>query len=67
MRIPLDRDSPVPLYRQIQQFLREQIRSGSLPSETRLPASRKASQSQAGSQPGCEPYYGDQCLCRTRG
>ena len=41
MRIPLDRDSPVPLYRQIQQFLREQIRSGSLPSETRLPASRK--------------------------
>jgi GntR family transcriptional regulator/MocR family aminotransferase len=41
MRIPLDRDGPVPLYRQIQQFLREQIRSGALPSETRLPASRK--------------------------
>jgi GntR family transcriptional regulator/MocR family aminotransferase len=41
MRIPLDRDNPVPLYRQIQQFLREQIRCGALLPETRLPASRK--------------------------
>jgi GntR family transcriptional regulator/MocR family aminotransferase len=41
MRIPLDRDSPIPLYRQIQKFLREQIRSGALLPETRLPASRK--------------------------
>jgi GntR family transcriptional regulator/MocR family aminotransferase len=41
MWIPLDRDSAVPLYRQIQQFLREQIQSGALPTETRLPASRK--------------------------
>ena len=41
MRIPLDRDSPIPLYRQIQQFLREQIQSGALLPETRLPASRK--------------------------
>jgi GntR family transcriptional regulator/MocR family aminotransferase len=41
MRIPLDRDSPVPLYRQIQQFLQEQIQSGALRPETRLPASRK--------------------------
>jgi GntR family transcriptional regulator/MocR family aminotransferase len=41
MRIPLDRDSPVPLYRQIQQFLGKQIQSGTLPPETRLPASRK--------------------------
>ncbi len=40
MRIPLDRDSPVPLYQQIEQFLREQIRSGTLAPETRLPASR---------------------------
>ena len=41
MRIPLDRDGPLPLYRQIQQFLREQIQSGTLPPETRLPASRE--------------------------
>ena len=41
MRIPLDRDSPLPLYRQIHQFLREQIRSGALLPETRLPASRE--------------------------
>ena len=40
MRIPLDRNSPVPLYQQIQQFLGEQIRSGALLPETRLPASR---------------------------
>lgn len=40
MRIPLDRDSPVPLYKQVQQFLREQIQSGALLPETRLPASR---------------------------
>ncbi len=45
MRIPLDRDGPVPLYRQIQQFLREQIRSGGLLPETRLPASRKLASS----------------------
>ena len=41
MRIPLDRNSPVPLYRQIQQFLREQIRSRALLPEMRLPASRE--------------------------
>jgi len=41
MRIPLDRKSPHPLYQQIEQFLREQIRSGSLPPQTRLPASRE--------------------------
>ena len=40
MRIPLDRDSPTPLYQQIQQFLREQMRAGTLAPETRLPASR---------------------------
>lgn len=41
MRIPLDRDSPIPLYKQIQQFLQEQIQSGTLPPEMRLPASRE--------------------------
>jgi len=35
MRIPLDRDSAVPLYRQICRFLHDEIRSGA-----RLPASR---------------------------
>jgi len=45
MRIPLDRDSPLPLYQQIQQFLREQIQSGALLPETRLPASRDLAES----------------------
>lgn len=40
MRIPLDKHSPTPLYRQIVDWLRKNILSGSLPSETRLPASR---------------------------
>ena len=41
MRIPLDRDGPVPIYRQIEQFLQEQIQSGALLPETRLPATRE--------------------------
>jgi DNA-binding GntR family transcriptional regulator len=41
MRIPLDRESSQPLYRQIGEFLRQQIRSGALAAETRLPASRE--------------------------
>lgn len=40
MRIPLDRQSPIPLYRQIKDYFREVILSGSLPPETRLPATR---------------------------
>ncbi len=40
MRIPLERTSPIPLYRQIKTFLQQQIESGALPPETRLPASR---------------------------
>jgi GntR family transcriptional regulator/MocR family aminotransferase len=40
MRIPLDHESPIPLYQQIQGFLQTQIEAGSLPHETRLPASR---------------------------
>lgn len=40
MRIPIDRHSDVPLYRQIENWLGENIRSGRLPPETRLPASR---------------------------
>lgn len=45
MRIPLNRDSPDPLYRQIQRFLQEQIQSGALPAETRLTSSRDLSSS----------------------
>jgi GntR family transcriptional regulator/MocR family aminotransferase len=40
MRIPLDRQSAVPLYRQIKEFLRQGILSGSLAAGTRLPACR---------------------------
>jgi GntR family transcriptional regulator/MocR family aminotransferase len=41
MRIPLDRQSPEPLYQQIESYLRQGILSGSLAAETRLPASRQ--------------------------
>ncbi len=41
MRIPLDRQSTVPLYRQIEAFLRQGILSGNLPPDTRLPAIRQ--------------------------
>ncbi len=41
MRIPLDRHSAVPLYRQIEEFLRLNILTGSLPPETQLPATRQ--------------------------
>lgn len=41
MRIPLDRQSPVPLYQQIQGYLRQNIQSGSLEAGTRLPATRQ--------------------------
>lgn len=41
MRIPLDRQSDTPLYKQIETYLRQNILSGSLPPRTRLPASRR--------------------------
>lgn len=41
MRIPLDRQSAVPLYQQIKTHLRQGILSGSLAADTRLPASRQ--------------------------
>lgn len=44
MRIPLDRESGVPLYHQIESYLRQQILSGSLAPETRLPATRQLAQ-----------------------
>jgi GntR family transcriptional regulator/MocR family aminotransferase len=41
MRIPLDRQSAEPLYKQIETYLRQGIISGSLAADTRLPASRQ--------------------------
>ena len=41
MRIPLDRQSEIPLYKQIKDYLSQGILSGSFAPETRLPASRK--------------------------
>lgn len=41
MRIPLNPDSKVPLYRQIEGTIREAILNGSLEAETRLPPTRK--------------------------
>lgn len=40
MRIPIDRHSDVPIYKQIENYLRKCILSGSLAPETRLPATR---------------------------
>src|SRR5512135_604928 len=45
MRIPLDRDSTTPLYLQIIEFLRDEIQSGGLLPETRLPSTRKLAES----------------------
>ena len=41
MRIPLDRKSETPLYAQIRDYLRENIVTGKLPANTRLPAARQ--------------------------
>jgi len=41
MRIPLDRQSEIPLYQQIEGYLRQAILSGSLSTNTRLPACRQ--------------------------
>ncbi len=45
MRIPIERDSGVPLYQQIVRFLEAQIASGALSAESRLPASRELADS----------------------
>lgn len=44
MRIPLDRQSEIPLYKQIKTYLQQGILSGSLAADTRLPASRQLAQ-----------------------
>lgn len=44
MHIPLDRQSDIPLYQQIEDYLRWNILSGSLEPDTRLPATRQLAQ-----------------------
>ena len=44
MRIPMDKKSDVPLYYQIESYLRQGILSGSLPADMRLPACRQLAQ-----------------------
>lgn len=44
MRIPLNRESSIPLYRQLETYLRQNILSGSLSPGTRLPATRQLAQ-----------------------
>ncbi len=41
MRLPIDRNNPKPLYRQIEHLLREKIESGALSPDTKLPSSRQ--------------------------
>ena len=45
MRIPIDRESATPIYKQIIQFLRDEIESGALLAETRLPSTRSLAES----------------------
>ena len=45
MRIPLDQQSAVPLYQQIECYLRQSILSGDLAPETRLPSTRRLAES----------------------
>lgn len=45
MRIPIDRDSQTPMYQQVIDFLREEIRSGALPLGARLPSTRELAES----------------------
>lgn len=59
MRIPLDRETKVPLYRQIEEFFREAILSGRLSPGTRLPASRRLAGDLGVSRITVEEAYGE--------
>ncbi len=59
MRIPLDRQSSEPLYRQIEEFLRQGIVSGRLASETRLPATRQLARDLGVNRITVENAYGE--------
>lgn len=59
MRIPLDRQSAVPLYQQIEEYLRQGILSGSLAANTRLPASRELARDLGVNRITVENAYGE--------
>jgi GntR family transcriptional regulator / MocR family aminotransferase len=59
MRIPLDPENPIPLYQQIQNYLREQIISEQLLPGTRLPATRKLAQDLGVSRITVQNAYAD--------
>ena len=59
MRIPINRQSKTPLYQQIQNHLRDQILSGQLQPETRLPATRKLAQALGLSRITVQNAYAD--------
>lgn len=45
MRVPIDRGSSIPIYRQVESFIRDGIRSGALGAETQLPSTRALAES----------------------
>jgi GntR family transcriptional regulator/MocR family aminotransferase len=59
MRIPLDRQSAVPLYQQIEDYLRQGILLGSLAANTRLPASRQLARDLGVNRITVENAYGE--------
>jgi GntR family transcriptional regulator / MocR family aminotransferase len=59
MRIPLDRQSEKPLYKQVAAYLRQGILSGSLAPETRLPATRQLAQELGINRITVETAYAD--------
>src|SRR5512138_2673570 len=59
MRIPLDRQSEIPLYQQIESYLRQGILSGSLAADTRLPASRELAHDLGVNRLTVENAYGE--------
>jgi GntR family transcriptional regulator/MocR family aminotransferase len=59
MRIPLDRQSDIPLYQQIEDHLRRGILSGSLAPHTRLPASRQLARDLGVNRITVENAYGE--------
>jgi GntR family transcriptional regulator/MocR family aminotransferase len=59
MQIPLDPDSDLPLYRQIEGWLRQAIASGSLGPGTRLPPTRQLAEELGVSRITVEKAYGE--------
>jgi len=57
VRIPLDRDGGVPLWRQIERFIRNEIESGALPPGTRLASTRALASESGVSRVTAESVY----------